>query len=907
MSINENFVVLPKNYCNSQEIGNSIRNCDTTTKHLTVTGTTSISGTLNTDCIDTITGTTLKLGPSLATKIEVADAGVITEIQGTLDVIGATNFQSGETLFTNTSDSTIWVKADIDNTTETDQASLLLSQDGQKVWAVVATDDNNKLSIRAGSDGTGPAGTGDILFWTRGETSAAITGIDDTLVDAQSLGTNIMTLSDTNVNILGDLDRISAGTLKLGASTANRVEIADTGITTEVQGLLDAVENITTNEIDTRTATTLFLGKSTTNKVEIADTGITTEVQGLLDAVENITTNEIDTRTAGTLTLGKSTATRVEIGDAGVTTDIEGNLIAASTSSFIDDATFEAGINSLDTTDSTSVTTGAIYTLGGLGVGKDIYCGGDLTVLNETVDATASILVQAKGDAHLWLKADIDNTATPTESDHPIIALSQDGQAFWSTIGYDDDALFNDLIIRAGSISGASADILFYVDGDSGGSFTSPRGGLGTGTNIMTLTSTSATIDGTLASGTITVDGVLISQPTTGTEGGEIQLHHRTASQGKWVLDSTDSDKLRLFGTDPADDSSGFTWLLLDHNATNVDATIAGGLLDINMTDDITIDTTDTTDGIKIGTSTSGVPITIGHTISETTVADNFNVSGTTNLGAVDSMNVTATGGVTINNTTQSTSDTTGSLKVTGGVGIAKDVFIGGSLDVNTITNTGDITTESLTDCTVWIKADTDNAVSEDDDGNLLITKDGELVWGTIGFDNSAAGNDLIIRAGQSTSGNGNIELWCGGVGTVTDISDTQGASNGTNVLRLTEDEVEVSNELKLQRGTVTQATDIFTSVTVNAQFGTITTANDILNANTNFSFTVNNNYVTANSIVLLTLNEFDTGSPFEGLLLRCRGIASGSFQLHLMNSLAIGNYSGTLEIGFMVMNDASI
>ena len=49
---------------------------------------------------------------------------------------------------------------------------------------------------------------------------------------------------------------------------------------------------------------------------------------------------------------------------------------------------------------------------------------------------------------------------------------------------------------------------------------------------------------------------------------------------------------------------------------------------DIDATDDIDIDTSDTTGGIAIGTANSGVPVSIGHTTSEVTVNDNLTVTG---------------------------------------------------------------------------------------------------------------------------------------------------------------------------------------------------------------------------------------------------------------------------------------
>lgn len=234
----------------------------------------------------------------------------------------------------------------------------------------------------------------------------------------------------------------------------------------------------------------------------------------------------------------------------------------------------------------------------------DVNASGDITISNNTAASTATLLVESKGDAHLWLKSDSDNVAVETE--HPIIALSQDGQTFWSTIGFDNTASINNLVIRAGNSTGGSSDIVFYVDGDSSGAMTSPRGGLNTGTNIMTLTNND-----------VTVDGKLLIQPGTGSEGGEIQIYRKDGLTN-WVIDSDGSDRLRILGTDPADGTDGSSWLLLAHNTTNNDATMAGGFLDINMTGDITIDTTDTTDGIKIGTVTATVPVEIGNSTGDT-------------------------------------------------------------------------------------------------------------------------------------------------------------------------------------------------------------------------------------------------------------------------------------------------
>ena len=75
---------------------------------------------------------------------------------------------------------------------------------------------------------------------------------------------------------------------------------------------------------------------------------------------------------------------------------------------------------------------------------------------------------------------------------------------------------------------------------------------------------------------------------------------------------------------------------------------INGTTIDIDASDDVTIDTSDTTGGIKIGAGVSGVPVTVGHTTSEVTVGDNLTVTG----------NLTVSGTTTtVNSTTVSIAD----------------------------------------------------------------------------------------------------------------------------------------------------------------------------------------------------------------------------------------------------------
>ena len=96
-------------------------------------------------------------------------------------------------------------------------------------------------------------------------------------------------------------------------------------------------------------------------------------------------------------------------------------------------------------------------------------------------------------------------------------------------------------------------------------------------------------------------------------------------------------------GTTNLDDTDIDGSLTVD-GAVDINATT----FDIDASDDIDIDTSDTTGGIAIGTANSGVPVSIGHTTSEVTVNDNMTVTG----------NLTVSGTTTtVNSTTVAIAD----------------------------------------------------------------------------------------------------------------------------------------------------------------------------------------------------------------------------------------------------------
>ena len=154
---------------------------------------------------------------------------------------------------------------------------------------------------------------------------------------------------------------------------------------------------------------------------------------------------------------------------------------------------------------------------------------------------------------------------------------------------------------------------------------------------------------------------------------------------------------------------------------------------------------TNATGILKLATETSGIAVTIGHTTSETTVADNLNTTGL----------------IRVNDTTEATSTTDGSLQTDGGLSVVKSAVIGDDLDLlsdSAILNMGagkdfTITHDGTTGATLAgtpisinstgdLTLDSSTDIILDADGADIIFKDGGTAIGKI----SNSSSDLVIE-----------------------------------------------------------------------------------------------------------------------------------------------------------------
>ena len=103
-------------------------------------------------------------------------------------------------------------------------------------------------------------------------------------------------------------------------------------------------------------------------------------------------------------------------------------------------------------------------------------------------------------------------------------------------------------------------------------------------------------------------------------------------------------------------------------------------------------------------------------------------------------------------------------------------------------------------------------------------------------------------------------------------------------------------------QGTVTQATDKSTAVTLNKPAGRITMNNASLNTGTNATFTLNNSLISANDTVILTISGGQATPGSYNVF--ANGLASGSVSISLRN-ISGGTLSEAVVINFAIIHCA--
>tara|TARA_R110002072_G_scaffold299269_1_gene474306 strand:+ start:473 stop:1924 length:1452 start_codon:yes stop_codon:yes gene_type:complete len=170
----------------------------------------------------------------------------------------------------------------------------------------------------------------------------------------------------------------------------------------------------------------------------------------------------------------------------------------------------------------------------------------------------------------------------------------------------------------------------------------------------------------------------------------------------------------------------------------------------------------------------------------------------------------------------------------------------------------------------------------------------------------SGAGGHVIVEAGKSPSGtDGSVKLntFAGATSTTAlTVDQTQDVTVNTGSLIITG---ATEGIVHTNSGTVTQATNHTTGVTLNTTSGVIQLAAVALAAATNAEFTLTNSTIQADSVILLTIQDENTTNNAQ-LTVATHTIAGGSCKISIHNPAATGATSTTAsKIHFLIINNS--
>jgi hypothetical protein len=347
-----------------------------------------------------------------------------------------------------------------------------------------------------------------------------------------------------------------------------------------------------------------------------------------------------------------------------------------------------SGLAITNTTASTSTSSGALIVTGGVGIGQSVSVGGRLQLFNSS-NYTAFVS-SASGNTVYTLPA----TSPATGSS--VLQSTSAGVMSWvpMTAGAASGNTAQNIVVNTAGNANVFHPVLFTPSSLSAGSAVSSDSTISFNplTEILNVSGLAIT-SGTASTNTTT--GALVVRGGLGVTG---QLSFAQASFGFTGI--TTNPIMSFIG---ATSSSPITLTVLTDNSLNFEGSQGSVFsIDSNLSSGEIFSVSDIS-GLPIISASAGQTVNInefggytqignGSINSSSTTTGSLVVSG--GLGLTGNANIGGT--VRITNTTNSSSTTSGAISVSGGLGLAGNAFIGGTVNVTNTTAATGVSTAAL-------------------------------------------------------------------------------------------------------------------------------------------------------------------------------------------------------------------